>query len=121
MSEFFENHSNKDIDPDRSHLNYELTERPRAVLRAQIGLRENQISQRAIRKDAVLCDEWIITSDKAFWKPQSGRNKRIFWKLPKTILLKTGEQNIAYLSVHLDESTPHMHMGVANAWRQTVL
>ena len=27
----FENHSNKDIDTERSHLNYELTDRERSV------------------------------------------------------------------------------------------
>jgi hypothetical protein len=27
----FKNHSNKDIDPNRSHLNYELTDRDRSV------------------------------------------------------------------------------------------
>lgn len=27
----FENHSNKDIDPERSHLNYELTDRDRSI------------------------------------------------------------------------------------------
>lgn len=67
----FENHSNKDIDPEKSHLNYELTERNRELsYEAQIKdyVNENKISQRAIRKDAVLCDEWIITSDKAFLK-----------------------------------------------------
>ena len=27
----FENHSNKDIDPEKTHLNYELTDRDRSI------------------------------------------------------------------------------------------
>ena len=66
----FETHSNKDIDPSRSPLNYELTDRDHSVsYEKQIKdyVNENKISNRAIRKDAVLCDEWIITSDKSFF------------------------------------------------------
>ena len=65
----FKQHSNKDIDIERSHLNYELTDRDRSMsYEKQIKnyIDENKISKRAIRKDAVLCDEWIITSDKDF-------------------------------------------------------
>lgn len=112
----FENHSNKDIDPDKSHLNYELTERDRGLsYEAQIKdyVNENKISQRAIRKDAVLCDEWIITSDKAFFENLSPEETREFFETAKDYFAQNyGEQNIAYASVHLDESTPHMHMGV---------
>ena len=53
MSVFFETHSNKDIDPSRSHLNYELTDRDRSVsYERQIKdyVNENKISNRAIRK-----------------------------------------------------------------------
>ena len=49
----FETHSNKDIDPSRSHLNYELTDRDRSVsYERQIKdyVNENKISNRAIRK-----------------------------------------------------------------------
>ncbi|MFS9185893.1 plasmid recombination protein, partial [Streptococcus parasanguinis] len=82
----FENHSNKDIDPDKSHLNYELTERDRELsYEAQIKdyVNENKISQRAIRKDAVLCDEWIITSDKAFFENLSPEETREFFETAK--------------------------------------
>ena len=49
----FKNHSNKDIDPNRSHLNYELTDRDRSVsYEKQIKnyVNETKISKRAIRK-----------------------------------------------------------------------
>lgn len=112
----FETHSNKDIDPSRSHLNYELTGRDSSVTyERQIKdyVNENKISNRAIRKDAVLCDEWIITSDKSFFEKLSEEETREFFETAKNYFAENyGEDNIAYASVHLDESTPHMHMGV---------
>ena len=112
----FENHSNKDIDTSRSHLNYELTERDRELsYKSQIEdyINENKVSERAIRKDEVLCDEWIITSDKAFFEKLDQEKTRDFFETAKNYFAENyGEENIAYASVHLDESTPHMHMGV---------
>ena len=112
----FKNHSNKDIDPNRSHLNYELTDRDRSVsYEKQIKnyVNETKISKRAIRKDAVLCDEWVITSDKSFFEKLSEEETREFFETAKNYFAENyGEDNIAYASVHLDESTPHMHMGV---------
>ncbi len=78
----FKKHSNKDIDVTKSHLNYELTDRDRSIsYERQIKdyVNENKISNRAIRKDAVLCDEWMITSDKAFFEKLSEEaNERFF-------------------------------------------
>ena len=112
----FENHSNKDIDTSRSHLNYQLTERDRELsYKSQIEdyINENKVSERAIRKDAVLCDEWIITSDKAFFEKLDQEKTRDFFETAKNYFAENyGEENIAYASVHLDESTPHMHTGV---------
>lgn len=112
----FKNHSNKDIDPNRSHLNYELTDRDRSVsYEKQIKnyVNETKISKRAIRKDAVLCDEWVITSDKKFFERLDQEQTRAFFETAKNYFAERyGLENIAYASVHLDESTPHMHMGV---------
>lgn len=112
----FKKHSNKDIDVSRSHLNYELTARDRSVsYERQIKdyVNENKISNRAIRKDAVLCDEWLITSDKPFFEKLSEEETRDFFETAKNYFAENyGEENIAYASVHLDESTPHMHLGV---------
>ncbi|HEO6608939.1 TPA: plasmid recombination protein [Streptococcus agalactiae] len=112
----FKKHSNKDIDVSRSHLNYELTDRDRSVsYERQIKdyVNENKISNRAIRKDAVLCDEWLITSDKPFFEKLSEEETRDFFETAKNYFAENyGEENIAYASVHLDESTPHMHLGV---------
>ena len=44
---------------------------------------ENKISNRAIRKDAVLCDEWIITSDKSFFEKLSEEETREIFETAK--------------------------------------
>ena len=112
----FKNHSNKDIDPSRSHLNYELTNRDKTqTYHKQIKehINENRISSRGIRKDAVLCNEWVITSDKTFFESlDQEQTKKVFESAKNYFAEKYGEANIAYASVHLDESTPHMHLGI---------
>lgn len=112
----FNNHSNKDIDTSRSHLNYELTDRDRSVsYEKQIKgyIEENKTSHRATRADAVLCDEWIITSDSRFFERLDEQETRRFFETAMDFFEERyGEENIAYASVHLDESTPHMHMGI---------
>ena len=112
----FETHSNKDIDSSKSHLNYELTDRDQSLsYEKQIKdyVNTNKVSNRAIRKDAVLCDEWIITSDKQFFESLTPEQTRAFFETAKNYFAENyGEENIAYASVHLDEKTPHMHMGV---------
>ena len=112
----FENHSNKDIDPEKTHLNYELTDRDRSIpydRQIKQYINDNKISKRALRKDAVLCNEWIITSDKAFFENMSPDQIKNFFETAKNFFAERyGNSNIAYAMVHLDESTPHMHLGL---------
>lgn len=112
----FENHSNKDIDPEKTHLNYELTDRDRSIpydRQIKQYINDNKISKRALRKDAVLCNEWIITSDKAFFENMNSNQIKDFFETAKNFFAERyGNSNIAYAMVHLDESTPHMHLGL---------
>jgi len=106
------NHSNIDIDTERSHLNYDLVndfpvkydEHIREIINSQ------KISNRAVRKDAVLVDEWIITSEKNFF--ESVDQQEFFQSAVDYFSNRCGAENIAYATVHLDETTPHMHLGI---------
>ena len=64
------NHSNPDIDIEKSHLNYDLVNPGSINYREKIKqiIESQRISKRAVRKDAVLVNEWIITSDTAFFQ-----------------------------------------------------
>lgn len=111
----FKNHSNKEIDMERSHLNYDLVNQENIKYQDKIMkiIDEQRESKRAVRKDAVLVNEWIITSDKDFFKDMDPDKTRDFFETAAAFFEERyGKQNLAYAQVHLDETTPHMHLGV---------
>ncbi|HAP4036308.1 TPA: hypothetical protein IUU60_003320 [Enterococcus faecalis] len=62
------NHSNPDIDTSLSKLNYDLVDRTQNYKTdIENFINENKTTTRAVRKDAVLVNEWIISSDKDFF------------------------------------------------------
>ena len=111
---FTDNHSNKDIDTERSYLNYDLVNRTdNYKTDIQQFINDNKSSSRAVRKDAVLINEWIITSDNQFFKDKDDKETKDFFDTAKSYFAdKFGDENIRYAQVHLDETTPHMHLGI---------
>lgn len=110
-----DNHSNKDIDIERSHLNYDLVQGRTENYKTDIQefIDENKSTSRAVRKDAVLVNEWIISSDEAFFEGKDDKEIERFFEQAKDYFADTfGDKNIRYAQVHLDETTPHMHLGV---------
>nr|WP_080286889.1 MobV family relaxase [Clostridium botulinum] len=70
-------------------------------------------SEKAIRKDAVLLDEFIISSDRDFFKNMNENEIKKFFETSKQFFAERyGEENIISANVHLDETTPHMHLDV---------
>ena len=108
------NHSNPDIDISLSELNYDLVNRTDNYKKdIENFINENKATTRAIRKDAVLVNEWIITSDRKFFENLSDEDTKEFFITAKEYFAENfGEENIRYATVHLDESTPHLHMGI---------
>lgn len=110
-----ESKTNPDIDSDRSDLNYDLVNPEKIDYNKRVKeIIENQkTGTRKTRKDAVLVNELLVTSDRGFFErldPQE--QKRFFEESYKLFSERYGEQNIAYATVHNDENTPHMHLGV---------
>ena len=108
------NHSNPDIDTSLSELNYDLVNRTDNYKKdIENFINENKSTTRAVRKDAVLINEWIITSDRKFFENLSEEDTKEFFITAKEYFAENfGEENIRYATVHLDESTPHLHMGI---------
>ena len=76
-----DNHSNKDIDVERSHLNYDLVNRTENYKRdIEQFINDNKSSSRAVRKDAVLINEWIITSDNQFFKDKDSKEIKDYFE-----------------------------------------
>ena len=109
-----DNHSNKDIDTERSYLNYDLVNRTdNYKTDIQQFINDNKSSSRAVRKDAVLINEWIITSDNQFFKDKDDKEIKDFFEQSKDYFAEIfGDENIRFAQVHLDETTPHMHLGI---------
>ncbi|HDA7912550.1 TPA: plasmid recombination protein, partial [Staphylococcus aureus] len=107
--------TNDDIDHERTRENYDLkndknidyNERVKEIIESQ------KTGTRKTRKDAVLVNELLVTSDRDFFEQlDPGEQKRFFEESYKLFSERYGKQNIAYATVHNDEQTPHMHLGV---------
>ena len=110
----FSNHSNKDIDVSKSHLNYDILDKVKSYKTDIEGyINANKSSKRAVRKDAVLVCEWIITSDSDFFESMSPADTREYFQTAIDFFSERyGSKNLMYAQVHLDERTPHMHLGI---------
>ena len=110
----FSNHSNKDIDVSKSHLNYDILDKVKSYKTDIEGyINANKSSKRAVRKDAVLVCEWIITSDSDFFESMSSADTREYFQTAIDFFAERyGSKNLMYAQVHLDERTPHMHLGI---------
>ena len=109
-----DNYSNIDIDKARTPLNYDLINKGNINYTKQIKtiIEANRSSQRAIRKDATVYCECIVSSDSDFFENLAEDNqKKFFEKALEYLKDKIGEEFIISANVHLDETTPHMHVG----------
>ena len=108
------NHANKDIDVTKSHLNYDLVGNSGTYHKDIMGyINKNKASTRAVRKDAVVVNEWLVTSSAAFFKDLDDDEIKRYFEVSKDFFAtEFGEENIRYATVHMDEKTPHMHMGI---------
>ena len=111
-----ESETNPDIRKEDMHMNYDLIHGNKQVdykKEIQKVISENVKSDKKVRKDAVLVSEFLITSDTSFFSNLSPTEQKRYFETTKDFLAKRyGEQNLIYATVHNDERTPHMHVGV---------
>lgn len=107
------NHSNKDIDPTRTHLNYYIKKNDFTYTKEfDKYIKENDL-QGHLRSNSIIMCQMIFTSDQAFFdKIGEKETKRYFDECYKFICnyKNLGENNIISAVVHLDEGAPHMHL-----------
>lgn len=103
--------SNPQIDSSRTHLNYHLI-LPRKSYMEIINERLSELDlKRKIRSDAILMNSFIVTSDGEFFKGMNPWEQREFFRdCTKFFSDKYGEENMISAVVHMDETTPHMHL-----------
>ena len=104
-------HTNKDIDWDRTHLNYDLHEPNNDNYIRAVKTRIEQLQlARAPRKDAVVMAQVLVTSDCNYFKGLNKEQQSAFFKDSYRFLCdRYGADNVISATVHLDERTPHMH------------
>lgn len=111
-----ENHSNKDIDDSKTHLNYDLIGHERSTSfheEFMDYIKENRVGSRAVRKDAVVMQDWLISSSQEFFDTlNENETKKYFETAVEFFAENFGRENIRFATVHMDEKTPHMHMGI---------
>ena len=111
-------HLNPDIDPERTHLNYELHDAEGCYLPRKYAaevdakIAANRASGRKVRKDAVKLVEGIITASPEFFEGKSEEEcRRFFEDAYEFVCAEMGAENVIHFTVHMDETTPHAHWG----------
>lgn len=107
------NHSNKNIDPTRTHLNYYIKKNEFTYTKEfDKYIKENNLKGH-LRSNSIIMCQMIFTSDQSFFdKIGEKETKRYFDECYKFICnyKNLGEKNIISAVVHLDEGAPHMHL-----------
>lgn len=98
--------SNENIDPKRTHLNYNLAPDREG---GQVAFLQRRLSQVKVQKRAdvnVLCD-WVVTLPQGNYTPDQER--AFFQKSYDFLSAQYGTSNVVSAYVHMDESQPHLH------------
>lgn len=106
---------NQDIDPQKTHLNYNLC--PRRGLEQIDFIRQRTTEARTLKRDDVnvMCS-WVVTlpeyrhhNQNLHVSPDKEQVERLFFERTYQFLCdRYGEQNVISAYVHKDEKTPHM-------------
>ena len=102
---------NPNIDLSRTGRNYHTVHRSERYM-DYINERIATLSlKRKVRYDAVLMGAFVISSDGEFFKRlMPSQQRRFFEDATDYFAEKYGEENIISAVVHMDETTPHMHL-----------
>ena len=98
---------NPRIKPERTHLNYNLAPTD-AEARVAAAMAKHRIKAgRAPRKDAVVMADWVVTRPSDCPKE---REKEFFKSVVGFVGDRYGKDNLLGAWVHMDETTPHVHV-----------
>ena len=103
--------SNLQIDSERTNRNYHLIH-PQGKYIEMINKRLAALTlKRKIRSDAILMNSFVIGSDGEFFKGMRAWEQRAFFEdCTRFFIDKYGYENMLSAVVHVDETTPHLHL-----------
>lgn len=106
-------HKNKDIDSEKTHLNYYLKKKELSYIKEFDRLKKENDLQGHIRSNSIIMCEMLFTSDKEFFDKIGEKESKKYFEESYNFICSyknLGERNIISAVVHLDEGTPHMHL-----------
>lgn len=105
--------TNPDVDMSRSEDNYDLIPCDNYKRSIKEKLSNLVESSRAVRKDAVVVCNFIVTSDNETMDALgTDRQREFFQDSVKWFSDRYGADRVLNATVHMDETTPHLHIGV---------
>lgn len=105
--------TNPDVDMSRSEDNYDLISCDNYKRSIKEKLSNLVESGRAVRKDAVVVCNFIVTSDNETMNALGAdRQREFFQDSVKWFSDRYGADRVLNATVHMDETTPHLHIGV---------
>lgn len=106
-----DNLKNDDIDRNKTHLNYDLIQ-SNLNLYQRVKNRVDAVRQNSrIQKNSVVMYSNVITVNKnEFQKWGTEKTKAYFECVTEFFQNEFGKENVVSAKVHLDETTPHMHL-----------
>jgi len=113
-----ESKTNPDINASLSHLNrdYINTQHISYMEKWKETFESQNESKRALRKDAVFFNEFVVGSDRDFFKDMSQSEKERFFEVSTDFFKERfGEQNVLYSVAHFDElkgAGAHAHIAI---------
>ncbi|WP_057581609.1 MobV family relaxase, partial [Paraclostridium sordellii] len=106
-----DNLKNDDIDKSKTHLNYDLIQ-SNLNLYQRVKNRVDAVRQNSrIQKNSVVMYSNVITVNKnEFQQWGTEKTKAYFQSVTEFFQNEFGKENVVSAKVHLDETTPHMHL-----------
>ncbi len=107
------NYSNRNIDKEKSYLNYAIKEPMYSYEKEFDRLKKEHNLKGQIKTVSNIACEYIITSDKEFFEQIGEEETKRYFETAYRFVTKyknLGERYIMSAQVHMDEETPHMHL-----------
>ena len=106
--------TNPNIDLSRSHLNHCIEELPPDRLNSRVNSRIKQLRlKKKPRSDAVGLEDIIISASAEFMLTlDAATREKYFTDALHFFQDRYGKENVLYCQCHMDESNPHIHIGI---------
>ena len=110
--------SNPDIDLSRSHLNYFIENLSPENLNSRVKARIKQLNlKKRPRSDAVGLEDIVVKASQDFMLNADAEiRENYFSDALHFFQERYGKENVMYCHCHLDESSPHIHVGMPNLY-----